>query len=83
MRTPTCRSPNKIAFDEALRRAEIPMRGFMMKQTRQADVMLFAKLAKVDPGQDRRRPVQGSGAAFVTSELKSAFQIGFLIFIPF
>ena len=40
---------NRIAFDEALKRGEVPMREFMLKQTRQADVMLFAKLAKLDP----------------------------------
>jgi flagellar biosynthetic protein FliP len=68
---------NKIAFDEALKRGEVPMREFMLKQTRQADVMLFAKLAKLDPAIKVLVP------AFVTSELKSAFQIGFLIFIPF
>ena len=38
---------NQIAFDEALQRGEEPMRGFMLKQTRQADVMLFARLAKL------------------------------------
>ena len=77
-------SENKIAFDEALRRAEVPMRSFMMKQTRQADVMLFAKLAKIDPSvKTADVPFKVLVPAFVTSELKSAFQIGFLIFIPF
>jgi len=77
-------SENKIAFDEALRRGEIPMREFMLKQTRQADVMLFAKLAKVDPSvKSADVPFKVLVPAFVTSELKSAFQIGFLIFIPF
>ena len=42
---------NKIDFDEALKRGEMPMRSFMLKQTRQADVMLFAKLAKHRPGR--------------------------------
>ena len=75
---------NKIAFDEALRRGEVPMRAFMMKQTRQADVMLFAKLAKIDPSvKTADVPFKVLVPAFVTSELKSAFQIGFLIFIPF
>ncbi|MEO8154828.1 MAG: flagellar type III secretion system pore protein FliP [Rhizobacter sp.] len=77
-------SENKIAFDEALKRGEIPMREFMLKQTRQADVMLFAKLAKVDPSvKSADVPFKVLVPAFVTSELKSAFQIGFLIFIPF
>jgi flagellar biosynthetic protein FliP len=75
---------NKIAFDEALKRGELPMRAFMLKQTRQADVMLFAKLAKIDPTvKSADVPFKVLVPAFVTSELKSAFQIGFLIFIPF
>ncbi|HKX41384.1 MAG TPA: flagellar type III secretion system pore protein FliP [Burkholderiaceae bacterium] len=75
---------NKIQFDEALRRGEVPMRAFMLKQTRQADVMLFAKLAKVDASvKTENVPFKVLVPAFVTSELKSAFQIGFLIFIPF
>ena len=75
---------NQIPFDEALARGEKPMREFMLKQTRQSDLMLFAKLAKLDPkvkGEDA--PFRVLVPAFVTSELKSAFQIGFLIFIPF
>jgi flagellar biosynthetic protein FliP len=77
-------SENKIAFDEALKRGEVPMRAFMLKQTRQSDVMLFAKLAKVDPSvKTADVPFKVLVPAFVTSELKSAFQIAFLIFIPF
>ncbi|MDE2147903.1 MAG: flagellar biosynthetic protein FliP, partial [Burkholderiales bacterium] len=59
-------------------------RGVMLKQTRQADVELFARLAKLPPqtrGADV--PLSVLVPAFVTSELKSAFQIGFMIFIPF
>ena len=73
-----------IAFDEALKRGEEPMRAFMLKQTRQADVMLFARLAKLPAevkGEDV--PLRVLLPAFVTSELKTAFQIGFMIFIPF
>jgi flagellar biosynthetic protein FliP len=77
-------SENKIAFEEALKRGEVPMRAFMLKQTRQADVMLFAKLAKLDPSiKTADVPFKVLVPSFVTSELKSAFQIGFLIFIPF
>lgn len=43
-------SAGTIQFDEALKRAELPMRGFMLKQTRQADVALFARLARLDSG---------------------------------
>ena len=75
---------NKIAFDEALKRGEIPMREFMLKQTRQSDVMLFTRLAKLDAAvKPADIPFKVLVPAFVTSELKSAFQIGFLIFIPF
>lgn len=77
-------STNQIQFDEALKRGEVPMREFMMKQTRQADVMLFSRLAKLDPDTKTENvPFKVLVPAFVTSELKSAFQIGFLIFIPF
>jgi flagellar biosynthetic protein FliP len=69
---------NRIAFDEALKRA------FMLKQTRQADVQLFAKLARLPADiKGEAVPFKVLVPAFVTSELKSAFQIGFMIFIPF
>jgi flagellar biosynthesis protein FliP len=75
---------NQIAFDEALKRGEVPMREFMLKQTRQSDVALFSRLAKVDANVKAEDvPFKVLVPAFVTSELKSAFQIGFLIFIPF
>ena len=75
---------NRIAFEEALKRGETPVRGFMLKQTRQTDVMLFAKLAKLDAGTKTEEvPFKVLVPAFVTSELKSAFQIGFLVFLPF
>ncbi len=57
---------------------------FMLKQTRQSDVQLFAKLARLADGMKGENvPFKVLVPAFVTSELKSAFQIGFLIFIPF
>ncbi|MCU0969520.1 MAG: flagellar type III secretion system pore protein FliP [Rubrivivax sp.] len=74
----------EIPFDQALARGEVPMREFMLRQTRQSDVQLFAKLAKLPAdvkGEDV--PLRVLVPAFVTSELKSAFQIGFMIFIPF
>jgi flagellar biosynthesis protein FliP len=75
---------SKIDFAEALKRGESPVRNFMMKQTRQADVMLFAKLARIDPSVATADvPFKVLVPAFVTSELKSAFQIGFLVFLPF
>ena len=77
-------SRNQISFDQALERGAVPLREFMLKQTRQSDVQLFSRLAKLPPetkGEDV--PMRVLVPAFVTSELKSAFQIGFLIFIPF
>ncbi len=77
-------SANQIGFDVALKRAEVPLREFMLKQTRQSDLSLFSKLAKVDPAVPAAEvPFKVLVPSFVTSELKSAFQIGFLIFIPF
>ena len=77
-------SASQIDFTEALKRGEGPMRAFMLKQTRQSDVALFARLGKLDEsvkGEDV--PLKVLVPAFVTSELKTAFQIGFLIFLPF
>ncbi len=77
-------SSGTMQVDEALKAGAGPMREFMLKQTRQSDVQLFAKLAKLPAdvkGADV--PLTVLVPAFVTSELKSAFQIGFLIFIPF
>jgi flagellar biosynthetic protein FliP len=77
-------STNQINFTQALERGQAPMRSFMLKQTRQSDLALFAKLAKLQ-GEVKPEtvPFRVLVPAFVTSELKSAFQIGFLIFIPF
>ena len=75
---------NKIPFDQALDRAQGPMREFMLKQTRQSDFELFARLAKLpDEVKAETAPFRVIVPAFVTSELKTAFQIGFMIFIPF
>lgn len=77
-------SAGTMQVDEALKLGVLPLREFMLKQTRQSDVMLFAKLAKLPAdvkGADV--PLTVLVPAFVTSELKSAFQIGFMIFIPF
>ena len=77
-----------IAVDQALKEGVAPLREFMMKQTRQSDLQLFAKLAKLPAEVNATKnpeavPLTVLVPAFVTSELKSAFQIGFMIFIPF
>jgi len=75
---------NAITFDQALEKGEAPIRQFMARQTRQSDYALFVKLAKLDPATKiESAPMRVVIPAFVTSELKTAFQIGFLIFIPF
>ena len=75
---------NALSFEQALDKAEAPMRGFMLKQTRQSDFALFARLARLDDGVTAETaPLRVLVPAFVTSELKTAFQIGFMIFIPF
>lgn len=77
-------SNNTLPFDQALLKGEAPMRQFMSKQTRQSDLALFVKLAKLDVSTTASTaPMRVLIPAFVTSELKSAFQIGFMIFIPF
>jgi flagellar biosynthetic protein FliP len=77
-------STNKMQFEEAVQKAEVPMREFMVRQTRQTDYALFARLAKLEPGtQIEQAPFRVVVPAFVISELKTAFQIGFMIFIPF
>nr|WP_284155484.1 flagellar type III secretion system pore protein FliP [Sulfuricystis multivorans] len=75
---------NKIGFQEALERGAVPLRGFMLKQTRVADLALFTKIARAPtPEKVDDVPLRVLIPAFVTSELKTAFQIGFIIFIPF
>ncbi|MFN4003860.1 MAG: flagellar type III secretion system pore protein FliP [Hylemonella sp.] len=75
---------NVLNFEQALAKAEAPIRQFMARQTRQSDYALFLKLAKLDPATKiEAAPMRVVIPAFVTSELKTAFQIGFLIFIPF
>ncbi len=75
---------SQITFNEALERGQGPMRNFMLKQTRQSDLGLFVKLARLEGTvKPETVPFRVLVPAFVTSELKSAFQIGFLIFIPF
>jgi len=77
-------SQQKISQDEALKRAEKPIKAFMLKQTREPDLALFMKLGNQAPLQSAEQvPIKILVPAFVTSELKTAFQIGFIIFIPF
>ncbi len=74
---------DQIGLQEAARRAAAPLRRFMLAQTREEDLALFAGLAGVEEGRPEEVPMSVLVPSFVTSELKTAFQIGFLIFIPF
>ncbi|MDQ5905879.1 MAG: flagellar biosynthesis protein FliP [Pseudomonadota bacterium] len=77
-------SENRISFPQAIDRATVPLKGFMLKQTRETDIGLFARLAKIEKiEKPEDTPMHVLIPAFVTSELKTAFQIGFIIFIPF
>jgi flagellar biosynthesis protein FliP len=77
-------SNNSISFETAVARASAPLRTFMLHQTRETDLSLFANMAKTPAMSDPSQvPMSILVPAFVTSELKTAFQIGFTIFIPF
>src|SRR5690554_2050058 len=74
----------ELAPQQALEAAGGPMREFMLAQTRETDLELFVRLAKrTDLTGPEDVPFHILVPAFVTSELKTAFQIGFMIFIPF
>lgn len=75
---------DKIQVGEALTRGSEPLKTFMLRQTRDADIELFARISgKTDIESPEQVPFSLLVPAFATSELKTAFQIGFLIFIPF
>jgi flagellar biosynthetic protein FliP len=77
-------SKDKISEVQALKRGQGPLREFMFKQTRTKDLALFVKLGKLKRPKTRGDvPTHVLVPAFIVSELKTAFQIGFLIFLPF
>jgi flagellar biosynthesis protein FliP len=74
----------QINTSQALQRGQEPLREFMFKQTRNEDLSLFISLAKIKQPKTRSGvPTYVLIPAFIMSELKTAFQIGFLIFLPF
>lgn len=74
----------KISQENAIELGLAPLRKFMFNQTRDADLGLFLKLAKVEQPKTRADvPTLVLIPAFIISELKTAFQIGFIIFLPF
>jgi flagellar biosynthetic protein FliP len=73
-----------ISFEEALDQGAVPLREFMLNNTRDKDLALFLEMAEVEVPEDRRDvPFRSLVPAFVLSELKTAFQMGFILFIPF
>ena len=74
----------EITFNEGLDRARVPLQQFMLGQTREKDMVLFMEMSDTDPVEDvADLPLSVLVPAFITSELKTAFTIGFLIYIPF
>ncbi len=74
----------QISQAEALDRASVPLRHFMLRQTRQKDIALFYSLSKEHlPAKPDAVPTYLLIPAFVISELKTAFEIGFAIYVPF
>ena len=74
----------QMTAEQALEAAKVPVREFMLAQTRDDDIALFARIAGTEDMQaEEDVPFSLLMPAFATSELKTAFQIGFLLFIPF
>ncbi len=75
---------NTLSLSQAMQAGSQPLRRFMMAQTRKDDLALFVKLSGHKPlASPQDTPLSLLIPAFVTSELKTAFQIGFIVFIPF
>ena len=74
----------QITLDEARDRAATPLKTFMLRQTRQEDLALFTADIKIaNPKDAATIPFKALAPAFLTSELKTAFQIGFMVVLPF
>ena len=75
---------NQVTQEVAMQRAMEPIREFMLKQVREKDLSLFMNMGKLpDPQTAHDVPLHVLVPAFITSELRTAFQIGFLIYVPF
>ncbi len=74
----------EVSFGEAVEEAVTPLKAFMLRQTRQKDIALFVGLAKKElPETPEELEMSVLVPAFAISELKTAFEIGFLLFLPF
>jgi flagellar biosynthetic protein FliP len=83
-------SQQKMSFEQALATGSAPLKEFMLKHTRNTDLELFTRMARLDEQTGAAAITQASDLplrvvipSFVTSELKTAFQIGFMVYIPF
>ncbi len=77
-----------LSFDAAAEKAAAPLKGFMLRQTRAEDLSLFVESStendkRIDPKRVDTVPLAALAPAFLTSELKTAFQIGFMVVLPF
>ena len=73
----------EISQTDALKQAEMPLKTFMLRQTREKDLSLFVDISGEKPTSNEEIDIRSLIPAFIISELKTAFQIGFLIYIPF
>lgn len=77
-------SEDKINIMQAAEKASVPLKSFMLNQTRETDLALFVQISGSEEIESRDNvPLKVLVPAYITSELKTAFQIGFVIFIPF
>ena len=77
-------SNDKITLEQAYEKGSVPLKAFMLRQTREPDLALFVKISNSEPLQSADQvPLKILVPAYVISELKTAFQIGFVVFIPF
>lgn len=77
-------SENKLTLEQALDKGSVPLKEFMLRQTRETDLALFVRISNSEPLESADKvPLKILVPAYVTSELKTAFQIGFVVFIPF
>ena len=77
-------SESQITLQEAMEKGAVPLKTFMLKQTRETDIAVFMNMSNTPAVQGPEDvPLRVLVPAFITSELKTAFQIGFAIFIPF
>ncbi len=73
----------QISSDQALQEAAKPIRSFMLRQTRPKDLELFVGLAQLPSTAPQQLPLKVVIPSFIISELRTAFQMGFLLFVPF